>query len=355
MPLLEFIISLWKSGVFCGITDTLIKEARMDHKHSKKKTARRGRGVLGAILLFLILLGAAFLYASSKINKLSFDEASFGTEEQTSERMKGSISEEAAAQSVTLPQGEAETAEEIVNILFLGTDARIPGTSDPGRADSTMLCSLNTKTGDVKLISFERGIYVPIPDMGQDLLTHAYHWGGPALSQSIIEECFLLDVAGYAQVDFENFKLVVDTIGGVDIELNDAEAHALNLPVGVNHLDGVQALSYCRLRSIDSDWERQARQRTTIKAALKQIRNLSLSELDATLNTILPLIHTNLSKIQISRLMLSAARFIRGNVSQLQVPDQNWTNGYIKCDFEYEHKKITNFIYGTNYEITSPY
>ncbi len=306
----------------------------MDNSRKKRTNAKKGRAaVLSVIFLFLVLFLAVFLYASAKLSRISYDDP--------------------APREKARPA--PETASEIVNVLLLGTDFRIPGTEDPGRADSTMLCSLNMKTGDVKLISFERGIYVPIPDRGQDLLTHAYHWGGATLSQSIIEECFLLDVAGYAQVDFANFKLVIDTIGGVDIELTNAEAAALNLPAGLNHLNGDLALSYCRLRSIDSDWERQQRQRTTIAAALKQVRTLSLPELDSTLNTLLPLIHTNLSKAQISRLILSAAKFVQGDVSQLQVPDQNWTNGYIKCDFDYEHKKITNFIYNTEYDLSSPY
>ncbi len=339
----------------------------MDNK-KRKKGAKKGRtALLIALFLFLTLFLAVFLYGSSKLNKISYDEpglTSVSENDQTlpalqkvqsKAEIKKEIAKAAAVQSVVLPQGEAETDSEVVNILLLGTDIRIPGTSDPGRADSTMLCSLNMKTGNVKLVSFERGIYVPIPDMGEDLLTHAYHWGGALLSQSIIEECFLLDLEGYAQVDFDSFKLVIDTIGGVDIELTEAEAAALKLPAGVSHLNGSQALSYCRLRSIDSDWNRQQRQRTMIAAALKQVRKLSLKELDSTMNTLLPMIHTNLSKTEISRLMLNAPKFVKGDVEQLQVPDQNWTNGYIKCDFDYEHKKITNFLYGTNYEITSPY
>ena len=338
----------------------------MDKNRKRKpKKTRAGRVVLAVILLFLILFLSVFLYGVSKLSKISYDEPAAQTiietengqaqKPMTQKEVKEKITEEAITQSIALPQGNAESTADIVNVLLLGTDIRVPGTEDPGRADSTMLCSLNMKTGDVKLISFERGIYVPIPDMGQDLLTHAYHWGGAALSQSIIEQCFLLDVAGYAQVDFNNFKLVIDTIGGVDIELTESEAAALRLPTGLNHLNGAQALSYCRLRSVDSDWERQQRQRTTIAAALKQVRSLSLPELDSTMNTLLPLIHTNLSKTQISRLMLNAPKFIQGDVSQLQVPDRNWNDGYIKCDFDYEHKKITNFIYGTDYDITSPY
>ena len=338
----------------------------MDKNRKRKpKKTRAGRVVLAVILLFLILFLSVFLYGVSKLSKISYDEPAAQTiietengqaqKPMTQKEVKEKITEEAITQSIALPQGNAESTADIVNVLLLGTDIRVPGTEDPGRADSTMLCSLNMKTGDVKLISFERGIYVPIPDMGQDLLTHAYHWGGAALSQSIIEQCFLLDVAGYAQVDFNNFKLVIDTIGGVDIELTESEAAALRLPAGLNHLNGAQALSYCRLRSVDSDWERQQRQRTTIAAALKQVRSLSLPELDSTMNTLLPLIHTNLSKTQISRLMLNAPKFIQGDVSQLQVPDRNWNDGYIKCDFDYEHKKITNFIYGTDYALTSPY
>ena len=332
----------------------------------KAELEKRNRKWLRALLILLLLILTVILtvfgYVNAKLNRISYDHLS----NMEATPVPTIDVEAAAAEGIILPKGEANAAEKVVNILLLGTDLRLPGTSDPGRADSTMLCSLNLTTGEVKLVSFERGIFVPIPEREADLLTHAYHWGGAELSQSIIEQCFLLDLAGYAQVDVERFVEIIDAIGGVDIELTGVEAYVLNgrrgseqsenaLHEGINHLNGSKALAYCRLRSTDDDWKRQQRQRNTIKACLAQLKTLSVREVDQLANIVLPMIHTNLSKGQIASLLLNAPKFIRGEVSQLQVPDRNMTNFYIKCDFDYESKKISNFIYETDYELNCPY
>lgn len=301
------------------------------------------------LLLLSALAGGLFLYAGSKLNRIQYEPP-------------------AASPPVTvLPLSPSSSPEEppsgdIINILLLGTDMRLPGTSDPGRADVTMLCSLDPKAGTIKLVSFERGIYVPIPGREDDLLTHAYHWGGAELSQSIISQCFSLELAGYAQVDFEAFVAIVDGIGGVDLELTAVEAAALSrgvgsygLSTGTNHLNGREALYYCRLRAPDDDWQRQQRQRNCITACVHQIKDLNLSQWNELADTILPYVHTNLSRDTLLSLLLQAPKLLGSSPEQLQVPDKNASFGYIACDFEYEHRKISNFLYGTDYELRSPY
>ena len=151
-----------------------------------------------------------------------------------------------------------------------------------------------------------------------------------------------MDIAGYAHVDFDTFSQLVDAVGGVDIELTDAEAWALGATTGWNHMDGKLALSYCRLRSIDSNWQRIARQRTTVQAILNQVRNMNLAELNALAETVLPLIHTDLSKAEITSLLLSAPKFLGSTAEQMAVPDNNNQN----CDFQYETDRLRAFLYG---------
>ena len=140
--------------------------------------------------------------------------------------------------------------------------------------------------------------------------------------------------------------------------LTEKEAMRLEGPLkaGINHMNGQTALAYCRLRSLDDDWVRQSRQRKCLEAVLKQVRRLGLKELNSLADTVLPLVHTNLSKTEIASLLMASPKIISsGSIGQMQVPDKNYQNGVIKCDFDYESKKISNFIYGTNYDITSPY
>ena len=291
------------------------------------------------------------------------------TEQTSSDRLPASLTTAEAVraaaleQGFTLPETRTEKPKHIINILLLGTDQKENNTRDIGRADATLICSLNTETGEIKLISFERGIQVPIPGKAQDLLTHAYRWGGPDLSQSLISTMFNQELDGYAQVDFAGFTDVVDALGGIDIELSEKEANVINnrlhkqvVKEGLNHMDGKTAQHYCRLRELDDDWARQGRQRTALIACRKQVQELSLVELTKVVNTILPMIHTNLSKGTIATIMLHALKFLKGDMDSLQVPDKN-KNAYtgIACDLEYETQKISNFIYGTEYELVSPY
>ena len=100
----------------------------------------------------------------------------------------------AAGQGILFPDREPIHDPAILNILFLGTDFQLPN-EERGRADSNMLCSLNTRTGAIRLVSFERGIGVPVPGRGSDLLTHAWHWGGSGVSQAIISQMFCVEIA----------------------------------------------------------------------------------------------------------------------------------------------------------------
>ena len=103
-----------------------------------------------------------------------------------------------------------------------------------------------------------------------------------------IEDCFNVQVDHYVRVNFNSFVQIVDAVGGVDLDITEMEAKALNWEVpsnsmlivnhvdpGPNHFDGYTALQYARLRKIDNDWKRVERQRTVIKAVLDQVQNAS--------------------------------------------------------------------------------
>ena len=333
---------------------------------AKRRDRRRRRRLIRTLvtlsaLLFVILLplAAAGLYYNSVLNRLSFvrgqtevyptpdaDSASYFEEavpdtDDVSQQEYSPSSEIPKIVSVNKAEGEIYKGKNVINILLIGSDYRIPHTSDPGRADVTMLCSLNKKTGSIKLVSFERGIMLDVPGVGQDLLTHSFHWGGAELTTNLLREYFLVDIAGYAHVDFDSFSAVVDAVGGVDITLTNAEANRLKLPTGLNHLDGANALRYCRLRSIDSNWQRIARQRTTVQAILNRVKNMSVRELDQLSQKVLPLIHTDLSKGEITSILMNATKFLGVTAEQMTIPDHN--NQY--CDFQYEADRLHDFLY----------
>ena len=178
---------------------------------------------------------------------------------------------------------------------------------------------------------------VPILDgqyEGQwDWLTHTFRYGGADLMMREIEECFKVDVDYYVRVNFNTFEQLVNAVGGVDIELTELEAKGLNGQVrtnarthtevhaGMNHLDGYDALQYSRLRYIDSDWQRVQRQRNVIREVIAQTKDLGLLELNGLLDTVLPLVKTNLTEGDITSLALSLApKLSQVTVEQMTIP-----------------------------------
>ena len=168
----------------------------------------------------------------------------------------------------TLPQYEARR----INFLLVGRDAH--GEGENGRSDSMILCSVDTGSKSVALISFLRDIYLRIPGHGSSRLNASYSWGGAELLKQTLEENFGVIADVTLEIDFEGFQNVIDHLGGVDIDLTDREADYLNnghgwtLHAGVNHLDGQQALAYSRIRYLDSDFYRTERQRNVLTALL---------------------------------------------------------------------------------------
>ena len=332
-----------------------------------KKNKRTSLLILAGVLLVLVVLGlvAAKLaggYLDRKLDKISYTPTGTYVQPEYTEEERELLEEESrkekeAGESIETsdapPEGEVVWDSDVINILLLGTDQRLPYGNDPGRADAIQVISLNRSTGAIKLISFERGIMVPVPDHDIDLLTHAFRWAGPEYMLSLFRDYFLLDMAGYAQVDFENFIEIIDAMGGIDVELSEVEAWAIDkefpyhthLTEGVNRLNGEYALKYCRLRSIDSNWHRIERQRTAIQAAMDRAKSLSLKELDALADVVLPLIHTNLTKEQISDLLLHANKYLGATAEQMTVP-LRVPGQPARCDFQFEAERIRELIYG---------
>jgi anionic cell wall polymer biosynthesis LytR-Cps2A-Psr (LCP) family protein len=163
-------------------------------------------------------------------------------------------------------------------------------------------------------------------------------------------------------------KKIVDLIGGIDIELTKAEADSLTWnwgnPVkqfheGINRLDGRWALSYARLRKIDSDWQRVGRQRKVILAVVDEMKNSSLLELNELANEVLPMIQTNMTKMDITELVLYAPKFLTSEFDQMTIPKTGTYGGIpirgnqygFGVDYEINNDLLYRFLYeGTSSE-----
>ncbi|MDD6145893.1 MAG: LCP family protein [Oscillospiraceae bacterium] len=285
-----------------------------------KKILKTGAIVLTVIV---VLLSALLITANIFLNKIqrADDFSTIPAEEEffeTDENVKG---EELNPEEVTWEEQQGLGDESLINILLVGQDRR-PGQGRQ-RSDTMILCSFNPETNALSMISFLRDLYVQIPGYSDNRLNAAYVFGGfPLLKQSLYVN-FGVTVDGCAEVDFDGFREIIDTVGGVDIELTADEAKIVggSATAGLCHLDGEQALTYARIRYLDSDFGRTNRQRKVILSVIEKMRGKSPSDLLAIVNAVLPLITTDMSNSQIMQYSLKYAPALKGlKVSTHYVP-----------------------------------
>ena len=215
----------------------------------------------------------------------------------------------------------------LTNILLIGQDAREGESQSQARSDSMILCTYNKNTKQLTMTSFLRDLYVPIPGHGSNRINAAYAYGGADLLKKTIDENFNIAIDGYMEVDFSHFSDIIDSMGGVEIQLRQDEAEVINqqtgssLNEGTHVLDGFQALTYSRIRSLDldGDFSRTSRQRKVINALADSLRGSSIKELAPVISKILPMITTDLSRGQ---LLLYAVEILP-HLSQMDLLSQS--------------------------------
>lgn len=255
---------------------------------SNKGGFLKGLGIFLLIILILLglALGVGYAILTDKLSNMDYVE----------------IDES----SIHVNSGVDENLKDYRNIVLLGVDSQ-DGSFSNTRSDCIIIVSINKKTNDVNLTSVYRDTYVEIDGHGLDKITHAYAYGGPELAMSTLNKNLDLNITEFVTVNFETVKTVVDSIGGVTIKVTDAEATQISglSSGGTYTLDGEQALAYSRIRKIDSDYQRTERMRTVIEAVFDKVKTLGVSELSNFVDTILPLISTNLSSNEIISMLPS--------------------------------------------------
>ncbi|MGB8644483.1 MAG: LCP family protein [Anaerolineae bacterium] len=180
-----------------------------------------------------------------------------------------------------------------INIVLLGTDMRAPGASN-WRTDTIILVSIDQEHKTVGLLSIPRDLWVRIPGIGPQRINTAdfygdyYHLpgGGPQTVKSAIEQNLGIRVHYYVRVGFDSFRKAIDTLGGVDVDVDcavqengfsdDYGSINLNFQPGVQHMDGVTALRYARSRYTTNDYDRSRRQRKVLLAMWDKALSLNL-------------------------------------------------------------------------------
>jgi polyisoprenyl-teichoic acid--peptidoglycan teichoic acid transferase len=195
--------------------------------------------------------------------------------------------------------------KERVNIVLLGGDARGLEKGQVARSDSMLVVSVDPVTKRAHLLSILRDTYTDIPGHSRNRINTAITLGGPPLAMKTIGELLGLQIHYFVYADFEGFKALVDSIGGVDYDVEknmkytdnaDGNRYDIDLKKGFQHLNGDQALQYVRFRhDAMSDFTRTERQRNFMKVVASKLQSTwNIVRMREILESVQPHIETNM-------------------------------------------------------------
>ncbi len=211
-----------------------------------------------------------------------------------------------------------------LNVLLLGTDQR-PGETVVlrwGNSDTIILVSVDPAQQRAAMVSIPRDVLVTIPGVGEQKVNAAYLRGGPQLAMRVVGDLLGLTVHRWASVDTSAFAAVIDSVGGVVVDVetplrddefptDDYGVRRINLPAGLQWLDGERALWYARSRHASNDYDRADRQQRLLRALQGRARDPGLlPRVPTLLNVVAGAVKTDVSPreaVVLARLAAGAA------------------------------------------------
>ena len=292
-------------------------QAEMAEANDKKKKKRKVLFVFEILLLLVLAVG---LYAAATLSKVQRVQLK-------DDEIKQKVQEQ-------LPEYTAKALQGYWNIALYGVDSR--ENLDVGQSDTIMVCSINKDTKEVKLASVYRDTYLETGDGSYNFrkATDVYGIYGVERSIQMLNENLDLDISDFLTVNMNVVAEVVNDIGGVDIDVREDEINFLNgyqnegseitgleiVPVtsaGMQTLNGLQALSYCRIRyteAIDSeheglDYERTYRQRKVLEQILEKVKKMDPITITNIVKDVMGQVSTSLSTTEILNLAKDVASY----------------------------------------------
>ena len=187
-----------------------------------------------------------------------------------------------------------------------------------GRADSTMILTIDKKHGQIKLTSIQRDSCLPVKGHGNDKLTHAFAYGGAELMLNTINSNFNMNITEYVVLNYKNVADMIDLVGGLDMEITEAERKEINRislemdsdaqtvkEAGTVHLNGLQTTAFARIRKIDSETKRTARQREVISKLVVKLKEQKVSDYPGLLQDLVAIPTCSLTKGELMNTALS--------------------------------------------------
>lgn len=276
-------------------------------KMSKKEQARkqRRRIILFVVEIIVLVVAVFFLYgvmSGTKSGKVDLKESDIIIND-------------------TVKEAQETTMKGYRNIALFGVDSTTGALTKNTRSDTIMIASINQDTGECKLVSVYRDTYLNLSNDSYNKCNSAYAKGGPEQAISMLNMNLDLNITDFVTVGFAGLTDTIDALGGVYIDVDDAEINHLNnyqlciaedlkrsyTPVsstGYQLLDGLQATGYCRIRyTAGDDFKRAERQREVLSAVADQAKKASLPKLTETANAVFSEVYTSLDLSEIIEML----------------------------------------------------
>lgn len=282
--------------------------AKAAKSQSKKK---RTKIILFIVEIFVLLLMVVVLYGVLKTEKVG----------------KVEIPEEEIVINAEVQKKEETTMKGYRNIALFGVDSTTGALTKNTRSDTIMIASINQDTGECKLVSVYRDTYLNLSNDSYNKCNGAYAKGGPKQAINMLNMNLDLNITDFVTVGFAGLSNTIDALGGIMIDIDDAELLHINnyqicmaedlkrsyTPVtstGYQLLDGLQATAYCRIRqTAGDDFKRAERQREVLRAVAEKARTASPATLNTIANDVFGEVYTSLDLTEILSLLGDIAKY----------------------------------------------
>ena len=310
------------------------EKKKRKNKKEKKKTSKLTK-ILRAVIIILVILiigGAVGIYFY--VNK--------GLDQMTNPPQKTEATDEWTGMDVLKEEfspiyededvysyrdmikswyynGTPASSTHVLNVLLIGEDTRgTEITDEDTRADSAIIVSINADTKAITLTSILRDsyCYYEVTEGDEESgkygkINEAMMYGGIDCYIRAVENNFKVNIDNYVIVNFDSFASIVDTLGGITVEMTEKEIKEINnhpsryggvridAQPGLVDLNGEQALAFCRIRKIDSDNERANRQKTVLLQIFEKMSGASTVQSLEVANSLMPYVMTGFSKSEI--------------------------------------------------------
>lgn len=285
-----------------------IKAVKAERTAKKKRARKRKRVIVLMVELVILFTLLSIGYMMSKYGKLQLN----------------------LVDDEKITTNEGMQKEGYTTIALFGGDSREGKLGAGTHADTMIVISINDETKEVKMVSVYRDLIAKQTDGTIKKANHAYFVGGPEQAINMLNRNFDLDIEDYVTVDFGAMANVVDLLGGIEVDVTEAEAQEMNLHIfdtakiigktaktvkpGLQKLNGLEALTYSRIRKNNTggDYGRTARQRIVIQKLAEKVKQVDLATMNDIIDEVFPRIATSFDLKEILSLASHAMQYELG-------------------------------------------